>query len=131
MPVMSSYANDTSGNIKGKINIINTNNRGKLYLYRKTFIPLNLAGRNVINNQCPSRGGIGKRLKTARARFKKIINENNSGIREDVNISGIKRKLNPNTKARAIFEAGPARATLAGPYFLSLKFCGLYGTGFA
>jgi len=48
---MSSYVSDMRGNIKGKINIININKSGKLYLYRKTFTPLNLAGKNVISSQ--------------------------------------------------------------------------------
>ncbi len=77
---------------------------------------MNLAGRKVIKSQWPSSGGIGKRLKIANIRFKIIMNENNWGISGEVKTSGIKRKLNPNIKARIILEAGPARGTLAGPY---------------
>ena len=117
MPVIRRYKTETKGHIIGKINIINTNNKGKLYLYRKTFKVLKRAGRKVIKSQWPSRGGTGKRLKIAKTRFKTIIKENNCGTREEVNTSGIKRKLRPKSKARIIFEAGPAKATLAGPYF--------------
>ena len=67
----------------------------------------------------------------ASTKLRRIIKENSWGINGDVKMSGIKRKVNPNIKARTRLEAGPARATLAGPYFLSLKLLGLYGTGLA
>lgn len=46
-------------------------------------------------------------------------------------IKGINLQIIANTVAMARFANGPARATLASPYFLSLKRLGLYGTGLA
>jgi len=41
------------------------------------------------------------------------------------------RAIKPNVTAIIMFAKGPAAATLAEPYFLSLRFKGLIGTGFA
>ena len=67
----------------------------------------------------------------ARNKFNVTTIVNNSGTRDEEKISGKNLKVSPKRTAKAIFDAGPAIATLAGPYFLSRKFRGLYGTGFA
>ena len=79
----------------------------------------------------PSNGGIGRRLNTAKKMFKRTIYEK---IRTRAGLSstkGKKRKTKPKTKAMARLEPGPAKLTRADPYFLSRKFKGFTGTGFA
>lgn len=115
----------------GKIKKRKNRSRIKLYLYKNTLTAVNLAGRNVINSQWPSKGGMGKRLKIAKKRFNVTTTLNSSGTRDEENTSGKNLNVRPNITAKAIFDAGPASATLAGPYFLSRKLTGLYGTGLA
>jgi len=103
----------------------------KLYLYKNALAAINLAGKNVSKSQWPSSGGIGKRLKIARKRFNVTTTLNSSGTRDEEKTSGKNLRVRPNNTAKAIFDAGPASATLAGPYFLSCKLAGLYGTGLA
>src|SRR3989344_6229247 len=93
----------------------------KLYWYRNLLNLINLRGRNVINSQWPSRGGIGKRLKIARTRFKTIIKDKSCGTRGEVKTSGKNLRVKPKRPANTKFDAGPAIATLAGPYFLSRR----------
>lgn len=117
----------SNGNMKNK----NIKRRTNPYLYKNVLAAPNLAGRNVSKSQWPSRGGIGKRLNMAKDKFNITTVPSRSGIREVEKTSGRNLKARPKRTAKAIFDAGPAMATLAGPYFLSLKFKGLYGTGFA
>lgn len=117
----------SSGNMKNK----NIKSNGKLYLYKNVLADANLNGRKVIKSQWPSNGGIGNKLKTARKRFSITTILSSSGTRDEEKMSGRNLKVRPNRTARAILDAGPARATLAGPYLRSLKFNGLYGTGLA
>ena len=67
----------------------------------------------------PSRGGIGTRLKTISKRFIKTIIENK--LIKIILLRGKKRNIKPKNKAVIKFPSGPAIATLADPYFLSLK----------
>lgn len=101
------------------------------YLYKKVLTSANLAGRNVSKSQWPSSGGMGNKLNTAKNRFNVTIMPNSSGIRDEEKISGKNLKVRPNKTAKVKFDAGPTSATLAGPYFRSRKFSGLYGTGLA
>jgi len=88
-------------------------------------------GKNVINSQCPSSGGNGKRLNSANTRFNLIIYSKSSGTSGELSTSGIKRRLKPNNSANAMLDKGPAIATFAAPNRRSLKLRGLYGTGLA
>src|SRR3989344_3566203 len=116
-----------SGKIKNK----NIKSNKNPYLCKKVLAASNLAGRNVSKSQWPSRGGIGNKLNTAKNKFNITTILNNSGARDEEKTSGKNLKVRPKRTAKAIFDAGPAMATLAGPYFLSLKLSGLYGTGLA
>ena len=62
-----------------------------------------------------------------------IIKENINGIPGDKvkKFNGVNLMISPKNKANAIFESGPAMATLKEPHFWSLKLQGLIGTGFA
>jgi len=79
------------GKTIGKINKRKISNKTRLYLYKATFSRLNLAGKNDIKSQWPSNGGMGKRLKTAKIRFKRTIKEKSCGTSEVEKTSGIKR----------------------------------------
>ena len=96
----------------------------RLYWYRNLLNLINLRGRNVIKSQWPSRGGMGNRLKIARTRFKTIIKDKSCGTKGDVKTSGKNRRVIPKRNAKIRLDAGPAIATLAGPYFLSRRFSG-------
>ena len=91
----------------------------------------NRAGESVTDTQWPSSGGIGKRLNIARTKLIATIVANNCGKIVLLNTAGKKRRISPNTSAIKILDAETAIATLIGPYFLSLKLFGLYGTGLA
>jgi hypothetical protein len=82
-------------------------------------------GSRAINNQWPSSGGMGNILNIPRTRFIITMVEKRLGIKGEMNISGIKRRLKPNSRARIKFEAGPANATFDGPNLRSLKLFGL------
>ena len=85
---------------------------------------MNLRGKKVIKSQWPSRGGMGNRLKMARTRFKTTIKDRSCGTNGDVKTSGKNRRVMPKRNAKTRLDAGPAIATLAGPYFLSRRFSG-------
>ena len=72
-------------------------------------------------SQWPSNGGTGIRLKTANSRLINTIIAKRSGNIVGWRKAGINLRINPKNKAIAIFEAGPAKPTLAGPNFWSLK----------
>src|SRR3989344_6067345 len=92
----------------------------------------NRAGRSVTSTQWPSKGGTGNKLKTASTRLIATIIDNNCGKRPSTgNDAGKKRIIKPNIRAMEILDSGPASATLMGPYFLSRRWRGLYGTGLA
>ena len=130
-PVMSWKIRPTRGNKRGKIKIININRRKILYLYINTLTASYLWGKNVINNQWPSRGGTGNKLNTASKIFKTTIKLRSSGTSGEENTSGKNLRVRPNNKASNKFERGPAMATLAGPYLRSRSCAGSYGTGLA
>lgn len=116
---------------KGRPKNIKTIKSGILQLYNKVFSSLNLAGSKENKIQWPSRGGMGKRLKTAKTIFIYTIRENKlTANSEDKRPADNLAKIEKRT-ARIILDKGPAKATLAGPHFLSERFKGLYGTGFA
>ena len=119
------------GMSNGKIKNKNTKRSKKPYLYKNVLTSENRGGKKVSKSQWPSNGGMGKRLNIARNRFNITTMLNSSGTRDEENMSGRNLKVRPNRTAKEIFDAGPAMATLAGPYFRSLKFSGLYGTGLA
>ena len=81
----------------------------------------------------PSSGGIGSRLKMARTKFSSTICPKSSISAGEISASGApkKRSKSPKKMAMARFAPGPAKLTLAEPYFLSRKLYGFTGTGFA
>ena len=88
-------------------------------------------GRKVKSSQWPSSGGMGIKLKMARTRLRITIKEKSWGRMVASREIGKNRNVKPKSKAITMLTAGPAKATFAGPYFWSLKFAGLYGTGLA
>ncbi len=78
----------------------------------------NLKGRKVFKIFSPSRGAIGIRLKSAN-----IILTNTINPRAEIQKGGSSINLIAKASIMAIkkLEAGPAIATLASPYFWSLK----------
>jgi len=85
-------------------------------------------GNRFISNLEPSNGGMGIRLNSPRNMFMYIIQ-----VIANINVpsSGANLTSGANNAASRKFPAGPAKATFVSPYFLSLKFKGLYGTGLA
>ena len=86
------------------------------------------------NKMCePSSGGIGNRLKIARTILRYTIPTSKGIIPGKTSAMGVPKKRSKSPKERAIarFAAGPAKLTLAEPYFLSRKLYGFTGTGFA
>tara|TARA_Y100000310_G_scaffold297074_1_gene329835 strand:+ start:621 stop:1244 length:624 start_codon:yes stop_codon:yes gene_type:complete len=85
-----------------------------------------------VNKMCePSSGGMGKRLNTASKMFRKTMKLNMNTRDSFKTPRGRNRRANPKARAMARLEPGPAKLTKADPYFLSLRFKGFTGTGFA
>lgn len=105
----------------------------KPYLLRKSLIPTIDLGSRAKSIWEPSNGGIGIKLKIAKRIFTQQIKLNikRRFKLNSENWKGKKRINNPKIKAKIMFDSGPAKATFASPYFLSLKLRGLTGTGFA
>src|SRR3989344_7952125 len=116
-----------SGNMKNR----KIRKRTKLCLSIKTLVAAKRLGRKVRSNQWPSSGGMGIRLNIASTKLRFTIKEKSWGRMVTSREAGKNRKVKPKSRAITILTAGPANATFAGPYFLSLRFAGLYGTGLA
>lgn len=88
------------------------------YCSKKTLKFSIEAGRKVNKILEPSKGGIGTRLKIAKRMFKNTIKPNICPKPvETISSKGMNLKPNPKTKATIKLAAGPAKATLAEPYF--------------
>lgn len=101
----------------------------KPYLSKLKYFSRMPLGKNVANTFEPSRGGIGTKLKIIKTKLIYTIK-----LTKPVKVKlaiGKNLKNKPKNKAIIKFPKGPAIATLASPYFLSLKLFGLYGTGLA
>lgn len=73
----------------------------------------------------PSRGGIGTRLNTARAKFTTTIEEIIKKKPDGTLAFTVKRKIIPKKTAKQRFAKTPAEATAIVPHFLLLKLLGL------
>ena len=79
----------------------------------------------------PSSGGIGTRLKIASSTFMSTATNKSWTKESERDSTGASLITIDNTRATAIFEAGPAIATSNSPHLLFRRLYGLYGTGFA
>ena len=79
------------------------------------------AGKKVKRIWEPSNGGIGNKLKRAKSKLIKTIQENITLIPGIVTKTGKNLRANPKIRAKTIFAPGPAKADFAGPYFWSRK----------
>lgn len=100
------------------------------YREKKTLIVSDNLGKKVKRTCEPSRGGIGKRLKTANRRLTKTTAEKAKNRESFSLIIGKKRINIPNIPARKRLEKGPASATFISAYF-PRRLKGFIGTAFA
>lgn len=73
----------------------------------------------------PSRGGIGTRLNTAKAKFTTIIEEIIKKKPDGISAFAVKRRIIPKKTAKQRFAKTPAEATAMVPHFLLPKLLGL------
>lgn len=89
----------------------------KPYCWSKILIWENRSGKNVKRIWEPSKGGMGTKLNIAKRIFIKTMYEKIVTRPETSEIPGKNLRTNPKIKAKDKFEAGPAKADLAPPYF--------------
>src|SRR3989344_9686126 len=100
--------------------------RSRKRIKRKLF---SVGGKNAKSTFEPSKGGSGNRLNTPSAMLMRMITLKNNA--REGGLYEMLRSNTPNTAASKKLLNGPAAAIAPAPRFGSLRYAGLYGTGFA
>lgn len=130
LPVKRSYKLVTAISIYPEKKKIITSTKIKEYCSKLYLYFINLYGSKAKSILEPSSGVTGMRFKIARERLVRTIMPQRckNGAESDPAPNLI---VSPKISASAMFESGPAIATIASPHLLLRKLYGLYGIGLA
>jgi hypothetical protein len=131
IPTINANTMLTKREIKSKKKKMRMKRSANPYLSRNTLSFAMERGRKEKRMCEPSKGGMGRILKTVKRRLMYTIDWKMRGRLGWMSAMGRNLRANPKTKAKARLEAGPAKLTFADPNFWSRKRWRLTGTGFA